>query len=158
MNNTQIPGTAAVSAAVAPALQRVLAGRAFDSYGLVAYFANLAAGATESVTVSVPSNSDLVAVAMTGTVVEQAAPGTVVAVPPVTLQIRGTGNDRNFYNVPVHLRNVVGTGSEPAPLVPFRMLQANSSVTFTASNLGATDYTLWLTMLCLQVFHSDVRY
>lgn len=158
MNTNQPSGV--LAEAVVPQVRRIIGNRAFDAYELVAYFPNLTAGSTQTVTVNVPANGDLLVTELKGITVEQSAPGTVVADAPVTVQLRGSGNDRQWFSRETHIRTVIGTAERPAPVNPFRLVAANSGVSVTLSHLvaGGTDYTAWVTLSGVQVFNTDVRW
>jgi hypothetical protein len=98
-------------------------------------FLNIAAaGGTATGTFLVPSDSDFLIVALTGTAVDPANEATAVAQSALTLAITDTGSGRQLQNRASAFPNLVGTGQLPGFMPYPKFIDRSSEVSATIVN------------------------
>lgn len=112
--------------------------RDFFTFGID--FLNIAAaGGTATGTFLVPSDSDFLIVALTGTEVDPADEGLVIVSAPLTIAITDSGSGRQLQNRAQAYPNIVGTGQLPAFMPYPKFIDRSSEVSATIVNNDPTQ-------------------
>lgn len=125
-------------AALPPELRNLPRG----GFTYTASFVPIAAGATGTVNTAIQADAHFALVAIARTVF-QTDNTTVVAAPPLMLQLTSSGSGRFLSDAAIHLENYAGTAQLPFVFpMPF-VLTAGSQLSATLQNLnGATAYNV----------------
>jgi hypothetical protein len=125
-----------------------------EYFGYSAEIDALAAGATNTTTFQVLSDSDFVCTYLTGSAVNPAN-GQVDAVPQALLQITDTGSGKTFFNQPSFMGLVTGQGGYPFLLPAPRLIAPNTNIQYQVQNiLTAGTRTYYLTMLGARIYYN----
>ncbi|MGE0161060.1 MAG: hypothetical protein AB7T31_16815 [Gemmatimonadales bacterium] len=112
--------------------------RDFFTFG-VDFLTIAAAGASATESFTVPSDSDFLIVALSGTEVDPADEGTAIARTPFTIAITDSGSGRQLQNRAQAYANVVGTGQLPSYLPFPKFIDRSSQVSTTIVNNDPTQ-------------------
>lgn len=117
-------------------------------------FEPLAAGTSDTETVTIQADSDFLAMAIAGTARDPAAPDTIFDSPPITVVFEDTGSGRNIQNRAMDWHNVMGTAELPF-FLPFpKYLDGTSVVRLTLENLDAAqDFDVRVVLHGFKVFN-----
>lgn len=116
-------------------------------------FPSIAAGGSNTQTVTVANDSHFFLAAIAGVVVDPADEGSEITFPPLTLTIQDSSAGRMLQNRPVHWTTVVGTGQLPAYCPYPRIFEQRTNIGITVNNLDPTDAMLpRLSLIGFKVF------
>lgn len=109
-----------------------------DFFAYNANFTPLAAGQSQTQTISIESSSDFILMMMSGvgTAVDNTTP---LAFRPVTIDLKDNSSGNTLTQQPTHWENIVGDGRQPGVFAIPYYLKANSSLAVTLQNLDAAN-------------------
>ena len=112
-----------------------------DFFVYPASLGSLAAGATNTVNISISADSDFYLTALTFMSTLAGAAQTVSSqvLPQISVQIVDTGSGRQLFNVAMPIYAIAGIGREPFRLIHPRLFKRSTTIQVQATNTSAAE-------------------